>query len=236
MRSKILASDIIDRWCPSNILISVQDVFNDKIDFDCSCFADTIRLNREMPIVAKKYAFFDCTESALGVIQNFLNNLELLQTFLGEIEASLQETAVSYLELLQEGKGLLELGIAQLNLNVEYIQHKERENEEKRSLEIEKMNERRNILKLELSLKNDCSNLSAEEAKKLVYEVSPTFRAHVLNLVQWTGVKSLKMLYRASSDGFSASKFHEIQDIKTKFCHFLSSRLWTYFWRRFRKS
>jgi len=54
-----------------------------------------------MARVGQKYRIFDCTQTALDVIQSFLTNLELIQTFLGEIESSLQDAQSSLDELTQ---------------------------------------------------------------------------------------------------------------------------------------
>lgn len=184
----------------------MQDVFNDKIDFKCSCFEDAIRLNREMPTIAQKYAFFDCTNSALGVIQNFLENMEILQTFLGEIESTLID-AKSSLDELEDGKEKLKQQAIEYNALLEKIENKERENEETRKKEIVRNTEYKRIFEYEAQLKKLYPHLSYEEAIKLS-SLSPTFSIYEPTLLEWTSAKSFELLYRGSRDGFSAASFH----------------------------
>jgi len=117
-------STIISEWCPTEQLHIVDDFFNDNIDYCCVNFEDVVRLNKEMARVGQKYRIFDCTQTALDVIQSFLTNLEIIQIFLGEIEASLQDSQ-SCLDELRQGSNKLKQEVLQLSEKVQGVNAKE---------------------------------------------------------------------------------------------------------------
>ena len=67
-------------------LVAITDIFNDKLDYNCSSFADAARLNESMLFVAQKYKLFGRSEESKQELLKFKNNFEILQTFLGQIE------------------------------------------------------------------------------------------------------------------------------------------------------
>jgi len=82
-----LGSDIIDNWKKPIQLLKPIDLFNDKLDYRCSSFADVIRLNESMLNVIEKYTFLD-PNRAHGELEKFKQNFEILQTCLGEIDGT----------------------------------------------------------------------------------------------------------------------------------------------------
>jgi len=85
----VVATEICDAWSTKQSLVAVDDIFNDKLDFTCLSFSDIIRLNKTLLPVARKFKFFDCTESAINALKQFLETYEHLDVFLGEIESIL---------------------------------------------------------------------------------------------------------------------------------------------------
>lgn len=81
---------VIAGWRPSRQLLTIDDLFNDRINYTVTNFEDLVRLNKEIHRVAIKYRMFEGSSRALAILQQFLSNFEILQQLLGEIEAMLQ--------------------------------------------------------------------------------------------------------------------------------------------------
>eukprot|EP01125_Pyxidicula_operculata_P001768 TRINITY_DN11600_c0_g1_i1.p1 TRINITY_DN11600_c0_g1~~TRINITY_DN11600_c0_g1_i1.p1 ORF type:complete len:391 (-),score=52.83 TRINITY_DN11600_c0_g1_i1:107-1279(-) len=99
-KTVIPAIDIRDSWKTQSTLCTVEDFFNDKLDYSCTSYQDIVRLNQSMLVVARKYRIFECTRDSLNVLEQFKKNFEELQIYLGEIEAML-ENAKSKRDVIQ---------------------------------------------------------------------------------------------------------------------------------------
>lgn len=82
----------IAAWSEDVNLTKVEDIFNDKIDYSCSCFQDIVRLNESLLGVAKKYELFGESEKAIKEVEKFKANFELLHFYLGQIERQAIDT------------------------------------------------------------------------------------------------------------------------------------------------
>jgi predicted heme/steroid binding protein len=87
--SKLPSSQIITNWSPitpcqfSNT--AEMNLFNDNIIYTVSNFEDLIRLNSKIKEVAVKFTWLD-PKKAEPVLKLFKDNMEVLQTLLGEVE------------------------------------------------------------------------------------------------------------------------------------------------------
>jgi len=210
-------TNIVLRWCTDKSLIKVQDFFNDNINYKVSCFEDCIRLNKDMSRVAFKYVIFDCTNTAISVIQSFLENLELLQTFLGEIELSLQDSKSSF-KLLEEGKNKLENAIIEYKEQLSEVNKNEKNNTDSRKNEIKRLENLKELYQ-------KYPVLTYEEAKKKEEEKASKYENYfvdsvildnntVQDLIDWLEksqvvCKNICLLYRATIDSFQSSIFHQ---------------------------
>jgi len=64
------------------------NLFNDNVDYTCVSFADTKRLNESLQKVALKFRLLDPLQSP-PILRTFLSNIEIIQTFLGDLEGLL---------------------------------------------------------------------------------------------------------------------------------------------------
>jgi len=94
------AGKIIDSWQKSVKLQVPIDLFKDKVDYTCEKFSDIERLNGALLTVIEQYLFLDPVRAS-SEIEKFKNNMEILQTCLGEIEQALVQKE-SQLEEKQE--------------------------------------------------------------------------------------------------------------------------------------
>jgi hypothetical protein len=67
-------------------LHTIEDIFNDKLDYNCKNFADLERLNRDMLKVSLKYELFGESEKSISCLKKFLDNFEQIQVGLGQLE------------------------------------------------------------------------------------------------------------------------------------------------------
>jgi hypothetical protein len=82
-------------------LHTVEDIFNDKLNYNCQRFADLERLNTDMLRVAFKYKLFGENAESTPYLQQFLENFEKIQVALGELETVVMGQE-SYKETLQK--------------------------------------------------------------------------------------------------------------------------------------
>jgi hypothetical protein len=88
------ATELIDGWRYSGEpLEDVEDVFKDNIDNSVTCFDDVIRLNTQIPPVARQFRRLADNEENRADIRKFLSNLEKLQVALGEVETLMMDVA-----------------------------------------------------------------------------------------------------------------------------------------------
>jgi len=114
---------ILKVWHPSSRLSlkPIEDLFNDQIKYQCKSFDELIELNRKLPTVAKKFRVFECTASSIIYLQTFLANMELLKTFLGEVEELVQDAPTKLeqvngsVKLLNEQLRIVEKKLADVN-------------------------------------------------------------------------------------------------------------------------
>jgi hypothetical protein len=85
-------SPFVADWRGNVDLIRVDDIFNDKIDYDCTCFQDIVRLNEALLGVAKKYELFGESEKAINEVEKFKANFESLHLSLGLVERQVVDT------------------------------------------------------------------------------------------------------------------------------------------------
>jgi len=68
------------------------DIFNDHLDFTVNTWSELVTLNDKMHLVAQKFGLLDPNNTkALNELKKYLENLEILQTAFGSVEASLQD-------------------------------------------------------------------------------------------------------------------------------------------------
>jgi len=70
-------------------LVQSNDIFNDKIDFNCTSFEDCVRLNKLMFPVSQKFRMFGGSEESVAELTNFLANFEIIQKHLIKVEQSI---------------------------------------------------------------------------------------------------------------------------------------------------
>jgi len=87
-------------------LIIIDDVFNDKLNYNCTSFEQIQYLNKAMLPVAMKYALFGDSEKAIAETRKFLTNFEILQTGLGQCEERLKDVDSNMEELRQKIQAL----------------------------------------------------------------------------------------------------------------------------------
>lgn len=75
-----------------------MNMFNDNVDYNVTSFDDIVRLNRVIPDIVDKYAWLDPARSP-PLLRLFLQNMEVLQVFLGEIDSLLIDIPSSMDEL-----------------------------------------------------------------------------------------------------------------------------------------
>uniref|UniRef100_A0A0G4HS00 Uncharacterized protein n=1 Tax=Chromera velia CCMP2878 TaxID=1169474 RepID=A0A0G4HS00_9ALVE len=88
------AQQIVSQFVPECELIPIEDLFNDKLNFQCRKFNDLARLNGEMWRVAKKYEMFEGSSRSEKVLQDWLENFNRLMVALGTLETKLQDATV----------------------------------------------------------------------------------------------------------------------------------------------
>jgi len=91
-------SSILENWKKGITLKKPIDLFNDKIDFNCSTFKDICRLNESMLGVIDKFIFLD-PKRALSELQKYKANFEILQQSLGEVEATFYNVSSEFSKL-----------------------------------------------------------------------------------------------------------------------------------------
>jgi len=203
------ASEIINAWCPVKELQKIDDFFNDNLDYNCNSFSDIIRLNKEMVRVSKKYVIFDCTQTAINVISSFLDNIEILQTFLGEIETLLSQSSPSKLEKLTAQINSLNKTLEGVAKSV--VEVNEDEQKIKQKIQ-EKENEQLKLRTTREIMKQFPGFTLAEAEEKALAELSlkgTLLEAHISTIKSWLGGKLPKLIYRGSRDGNGAENFHQ---------------------------
>lgn len=100
------AYNLLNKWQPKFQIQAIEDIFNDKINYNITNFEQLVTLNEEMLRVAQKYSLFDGTKSALAVLAQFLSNFEVIQLELGIIEESLTDAESQEDELTEEMNAL----------------------------------------------------------------------------------------------------------------------------------
>jgi len=88
-------SSLLENWKKSITLKKPIDLFNDKINFNCTNFQDITRLNESMLGVIDKFLFLD-PKRAQSELVKYKSNFETLQQCLGEIEGALNNVTNFY--------------------------------------------------------------------------------------------------------------------------------------------
>jgi len=86
IKEELEVQNLLKIWEPKIELKSVEDIFNDNIDYTCKKFEDIIRLNNQMNKVVQKFRRFGGSSEAIEDITSFMYNFELLQVSLGSLE------------------------------------------------------------------------------------------------------------------------------------------------------
>jgi len=99
------ALDIVSGWkpkIPKENFHNTEDmnIFNDNINYTCTSFDDVKRLNESIPKVSFKFRLLDPNQSP-PILRLFYSNLEILQTFLGDLEGLLMDPESPKKELLK---------------------------------------------------------------------------------------------------------------------------------------
>eukprot|EP01125_Pyxidicula_operculata_P001427 TRINITY_DN1131_c0_g1_i6.p1 TRINITY_DN1131_c0_g1~~TRINITY_DN1131_c0_g1_i6.p1 ORF type:complete len:448 (-),score=126.73 TRINITY_DN1131_c0_g1_i6:194-1537(-) len=207
--SKYSAKQLVDSWSTNKELQKVEDIFNDKLDYTCYQFDDIIRLNEQQLTVAKKFKFFDCTESAIDALNKFYSNYEQLQLYLGEIEMMMKDKQ-------SEGSSVQSM-IDELN---QQIKAKLKEIEEKNAKEKQQHNDQTKriqdwkSLKEKLKIKYKPPPSPSPPPSSSLTNTDPLWKDYIKHLSDWIPNKSFNLLYRGSRDGFGAQHFHSKCDNK----------------------
>jgi len=77
---------VLEDWKCSKIFLDIPDLFNMKINYSVTTFTELTTLNTSLIDLSKKYIFFQESPNAVEPLKQILNNLELIQTCLGEID------------------------------------------------------------------------------------------------------------------------------------------------------
>jgi len=80
-------SSLLENWKKVITLKKPVDLFNDKLNYNCSTFQDITKLNESMLGVIDKFLFLD-PKRAQSELEKFKVNFEILQQCLGEVEGS----------------------------------------------------------------------------------------------------------------------------------------------------
>jgi len=114
-------SSILENWKKVITLKKPVDLFNDKLNYNCSTFQDITKLNESMLGVIDKFLFLD-PKRAQSELEKFKVNFEILQQCLGEVEASLHNISeTSKLKMYQGEVEDINQRIKQVFLNPDVI-------------------------------------------------------------------------------------------------------------------
>lgn len=120
------ASDIIHKWRPSNVpeFMNTREMnlFNDNVNYQISSFADLQALNEKVAQTATKFEWFDEKKSA-PVLQNFLINLEIIQTMIGSLDEMLLDRRTEDISEIHQEAAAINSSFAKLQ---ERIRHHHR--------------------------------------------------------------------------------------------------------------
>jgi len=143
--------------------------------------------------IAHKYVIFDCTQTSIDVIRSFLDNIEILQTFLGELETSFIDAPSQLEALTKQVNGLKEAlkGVMSSVVAVNEDEQKNQQNRKEKEQAQLKLRYERSLLK------------KYPEAEKWI------INTHLSQVQSWLGGKQLQLIYRGSVDGFGAHNFHK---------------------------
>lgn len=95
------AQKLVQEFKPKIQLETVDDLFNDHIDYTCASFADVARLNEALPKTAKKFDMLN-EEKALPMVTSLLTNMQRISACLSQLDGSLIDQRSYFNELQAE--------------------------------------------------------------------------------------------------------------------------------------